>query len=71
MLAASAQVYTPLAMHRLSPLLAAGALTVAGCAGGVVTHAVPVAGPRPAVLSGEIYRPGGAGRFPAERARGY
>ena len=52
-------------MRRLSPLLAAAALAMAACAGGVVTHAVPVATPRPAVLSGDLYRPGGTGPFPA------
>ena len=52
-------------MRRLSPLLAAAALAMVACAGGVVTHAVPVTTPRPAVLSGDLYRPGGAGPFPA------
>jgi dienelactone hydrolase len=65
LLAASAQVYTPLAMPRLSSLLAAAVLAMAGCTGGVVTHAVPVTTPRPAMLSGDLYRPAGTGPFPA------
>lgn len=52
-------------MSSLLPLLAATALSLAGCAGGVVAHSVPVTTPRAAVLSGELYRPGGAGPFPA------
>jgi len=52
-------------MSRLLTLLAATALSLAGCAGGVVAHSVPVTTPRPAVLSGDLYRPGGAGPFPA------
>ena len=52
-------------MPRLLPLLAAAAFSVAGCTGGVVAHTVPVSSPRPAVLSGDLYRPGGAGPFPA------
>jgi dienelactone hydrolase len=41
------------------------ALLVAGCTGGIASHQVTVPAPYPAVLTGDLYRPAGAGPFPA------
>lgn len=60
----AARVYTPVAMSRL-PMLLVATVLAAACAGGVVSQAVPVASPRPAVLRGDLYRPAGSGPFPA------
>jgi dienelactone hydrolase len=47
-------------------VLVAAALLAAGCAGTVASHQVPVrGGPRPATLTGDVYRPNGPGPFPA------
>lgn len=52
-------------MCRRPVLLAVAALALAGCAGAVASYPVRVTLPRPAVLSGELYRPSGPGPFPA------
>src|SRR5215470_879139 len=41
------------------------ALLVTACTGGIQSQQVPVTQPRPAVLSGDLYRPAGGGPFPA------
>ena len=46
-------------------LLVAFVVALTGCAGAVVQHETPVMHPRPATLTGELYRPAGSGPFPA------
>lgn len=51
-------------MTRLGTLLIAAAVALAGCAGDLASHRVPVTLPRPATLTGDLYLPRGTGPFP-------
>ncbi len=57
--------YTRFAMRAHLGGLVLAALLINGCTGGIQPQQVPVTQPRPAVLSGDLYRPAGAGPFPA------
>jgi dienelactone hydrolase len=51
-------------MNALAVLSIAVAVALAGCAGTLATHRVPVTLPSPATLTGELYLPRGPGPFP-------